>query len=152
MKHLIVTGGLGMLGSNLVNASFDLFDKITVIDSNIRGMKQYALELWGANNVNLINQDLRYLSEEAINNLKNSEDVIYFVHLADVVAGIGYVFNNQFSILEENTSIDIAAFKLSKLLEADKVLYASTACVFNQNSQRSIESKISITKVVAYVW
>ena len=55
MKHLIVTGGLGMLGSNLVNASFDLFDKITVIDSNIRGMKQYALELWGANNVNLMN-------------------------------------------------------------------------------------------------
>ncbi|WP_420590285.1 NAD-dependent epimerase/dehydratase family protein [Bacterioplanoides sp.] len=146
MKHLVVTGGLGMLGSNLVNASFSRFDSITVIDSNIRGMKDYAINLWGENKYDLIEEDVREISKDNVDKLLSKHGDIYFVHLADVVAGIGYVFNNQFSILEENTSIDIAAFKLSKMIDASKVLYASTACVFNQASQRSLDAKVSISK------
>ena len=34
------------------------------------------------------------------------EDIDYVVHLADIVAGIGYVFNNQGSIFRQNVLIN----------------------------------------------
>ncbi len=148
MSVLVVTGGYGMLGSNLVKESLGRYSKVIVIDSDVRGMKKYAHMLWGEADLHIFERDIRNLTLSEIENIRSliGNENLYFVHLADIVAGIGYVFSNQFSVLDENTSIDMASFKLAKKLGASKVIYASTACVFNQNSQRSIESKVSMSR------
>ena len=151
MKTIIITGGFGMVGSNLVFSTFHHFDRIVIIDSNVRGMKsksqQFLSQKLGkdyTDKVFVIESDVRSLSSDEVNELILGE--AYFVHLADIVAGIGYVFNNQYHILTENVTIDVAAFELALAVNVKKVVYASTACVFNQNSQRSIDSKVSIEK------
>jgi GDP-D-mannose 3', 5'-epimerase len=149
MRTVVVTGGFGMVGSNYVRALLQTTNcKVVIIDNNLRQMRAHFEELTQYFNhlerVNIIEKDVRDVSVEEVQNLVSSK--LTFVHLADIVAGIGFVFNNQYEILKENQSIDISAFELANSLNADRVVYASTACVFNQESQRSIDSKISMEK------
>jgi GDP-D-mannose 3', 5'-epimerase len=142
--NIIITGGLGMVGSNLV-ANLSKTNKVFVIDNNIRQMKDYSIafikEHGELDNVTLLEEDVREFDHSKID-----RQIDIFFHLADIVAGIGYVFNNQYEILTENIEIDKAAFELAKTLAVTKVVYASTACVFNQNAQRSIDSKLKIDR------
>jgi nucleoside-diphosphate-sugar epimerase len=148
MKNLVLTGGFGMLGSNALLALEASYENIIIIDSNIRDMKKFTMSFWADKKLDLsklimIEKDIRALKSIDVQ-CHLIEGEVHYLHLADIVAGIGYVFNNQFSILDENTNIDLSSFKLAKAIGASKVLYASTACVFNQDSQRTIDSKISI--------
>lgn len=142
--NIIVTGGLGMVGSNLV-AYLSKTNRVFVIDNNIRQMKDYSIafikEHGEFDNVTILVEDIR-----EFDHTKLDRQIDIFFHLADIVAGIGYVFDNQYEILTENMGIDRAAFELAKALEITKVVYASTACVFNQYAQRSIDSKLKIDR------
>ena len=149
MNTVIVTGGFGMLGSNVVASLAQTAElNIIVIDNDIREMKVTTLNFWSNLKLKIkpiiINKDVRCLDASELKELTSGD--IYFIHLADIVAGIDYVFNNQYEILKENQSIDLAAFELAKELDVKKIIYASTACVFNRMSQTSIKSKVSISK------
>lgn len=146
-QNILVSGGFGMLGSNLASRLAAAGHEVTVIDSNYRGMKDHALALWDANDVTarirVIEADIRDV-ERSPGMRAELEGASCFIHLADVVAGIGYVFGNQYKILHENIEIDRAAFEVASGLGVAKLIYASTACAFNQDRQRSLDSKISI--------
>ena len=95
-KTILVTGGAGMIGSNLVKRlvyeGFDVF----VADNLWRGKKEYLLSDKGTMvipNKNFHKVDLR----DYKNCLKVTNKMDVVVHLADVVAGINYVFSNESS-------------------------------------------------------
>jgi GDP-L-fucose synthase len=64
------------------------------------------------------------------------QEVDYVIHFADIVGGIGYVFNNQGSLFRQNLLINtntIAAARKNRSLKG--FVYIGTACSFPENKQ-----------------
>ena len=95
---ICITGGAGMIGSALLRKLSNKGYEIIVIDNLWRGKVENinTIENWDFNN-NFHNIDLSDTNnEEKLLKILESTDVL--IHLADIVAGIGYVFNNQYEI------------------------------------------------------
>ncbi len=138
--RICITGGAGMIGStllrNLVAKGFD----VIVIDNFWRGKKKNIDNINGWNiNTNLFNIDLSsYENSQKIFETISGCDVV--IHLADIVAGIGYVFNNQYEIFKINNQINSNIFSACARAKIDKILYAGTACSFPKDLQLSLNS------------
>lgn len=137
---ICVTGGAGMIGSRLVRALRDSEYDVIVVDNLWRGKLKNLESITGFDvksafqNVDLA--DPRLMARFT-GILSTCEAV---VHLADIVAGIGYVFNNQYEIFRVNNLINTNVFRACADANVRKVLYAGTACSFPKDLQLSLDS------------
>jgi nucleoside-diphosphate-sugar epimerase len=141
MKRILVTGGAGMIGSNLVKKLVNKGNEVFVIDNLWRGKIEYLNDESGNSVIpiesHFFNLDLLV---EGI-----SEDIIskvdYVIHLADIVAGIDYVFNNQGSIFRQNILINSNVItSVRKFANSIKgFIYVGTACSFPLTRQNSLD-------------
>ena len=84
-----------MIGSNLVKRLVASGVRVKVVDNLWRGSLAHLLDDDGVPVID-IERDFHELDLSAPNTLRSLlDEVEAVVHLADVVAGIGYVFNNQ---------------------------------------------------------
>lgn len=141
MKRVLITGGAGMIGSNLAKKLVSLGNEVFVVDNLWRGRLEYLNDNNGNPiidlNSNFFNRDLSvsHSCDDLI------EKVDYIVHLADVVAGIDYVFNNQGSLFRQNILIN------SNVIDSVRnygkhikgFIYAGTACSFPLTRQNTID-------------
>jgi GDP-D-mannose 3',5'-epimerase len=141
MKRVLITGGAGMIGSNLAKKLVSLGNEVFVVDNLWRGRLDYLNDNNGNPiidlNSNFFNRDLSvsHSCDDLI------EKVDYIVHLADVVAGIDYVFNNQGSLFRQNILIN------SNVIDSVRnygkhikgFIYAGTACSFPLTRQNTID-------------
>ncbi len=136
---IVVTGGAGMIGSNLVSKLVDLDHEVTVIDNLWRGSIWNLEQTLGRkiNHVNFINADLSCLGEW-MSSLANA-DCVY--HLADIVAGIGYVFKNEGSIFRRNLQINSAVVSACEIMRVGRYIYVGTACSFPKELQYGVDSE-----------
>jgi GDP-D-mannose 3', 5'-epimerase len=135
-----ITGGAGMIGSTLLKKLVALGNEVIVIDNLWRGKKENidAVPNWDYN-TSFFNIDLSDPSNENhIINAIQSCDVV--IHLADIVAGIGYVFNNQYEIFKVNNQINSNLFNACAKSGIKKIIYAGTACSFPKDLQMSLTS------------
>jgi GDP-D-mannose 3',5'-epimerase len=133
-----ITGGAGMIGSTLLNKLVALGNDVIVIDNFWRGKKENIDNItnWDYNK-SFFNIDLSDpANENKIINAIQSCDVV--IHLADIVAGIGYVFNNQYEIFKVNNQINSNLFSACAKSGIKKILYAGTACSFPKDLQMSL--------------
>ncbi|MBS0172125.1 MAG: NAD-dependent epimerase/dehydratase family protein [Nitrospira sp.] len=137
-KRVLVTGGAGQIGSHLVARLTAAGAQVTVADNLWRGKKTNLL---GDNGVPVIDMECRFL-ELDLTDYRNCErategqDVIY--HLADVVAGINYVFGNQFSLFNTNLLIDSNMLRASIANHAASYVYVGTACSYPAERQSKL--------------
>lgn len=136
---ILVTGGAGMIGSNLVRRLSSLGSEVIVIDNLSRGKLDNLRASDGKlviNTSNFHNIDLskNLIPEEIIKN------VDYVYHLADVVAGIGYVFNNQSLVFRKNLLINSNTIESVKNTEIKGFIYVGTACSFPAHLQTGADS------------
>ncbi|MEN8249999.1 MAG: NAD-dependent epimerase/dehydratase family protein, partial [Bacteroidota bacterium] len=140
MSKIIVTGGAGMIGSNLVKRLVEQNHEVIVIDNLWRGKLEYLTD--PVTNKPIIDLERYFhkldLSQE-ISDIEPFKGTDYIIHLADVVAGIGYVFNNQGSLFRQNLLINSNTIDLAKRLEVKGFIYAGTACSFPLELQNSFE-------------
>jgi len=61
-------------------------------------------------------------------------------HLADVVAGIGYVFDNQTSIFHDNLIINTNVFRAAYENRVKKLVYVGTACSYPRKMQFGVNA------------
>lgn len=142
--NVLVTGGAGMIGSNLVNRLVSENYHVKVIDNLWRG----KLENLMVNGKYLIDLEKDYfnidLSEnnniQAVENIIKNVDVV--IHLADIVAGIGYVFKKQYEIFTFNNSINTNLFRSTLNSNIKKLIYVGTACSFPLELQNSLEAEL----------
>ncbi len=137
---ICITGGAGMIGSALLRKLSKKGHEIIVIDNLWRGKVENinTIENWDFSK-NFHNIDLSdSKNEELLLNIIENTDVL--IHLADIVAGIGYVFNNQYEIFKINNTINTNIFSICSKLNIKKILYAGTACSFPKNLQLSLSS------------
>lgn len=139
MYKILVTGGAGMIGSNLVKCLIKEGHRVKVVDNLWRGKLEYLNDDLG---VPIIDLNKEYFNRDLSN--PNScdgllEDVDYVVHLADIVAGIGYVFNNEMSIFRQNILINSNTINSVSKSKIKGFIYIGTACSFPKTLQDSYD-------------
>jgi nucleoside-diphosphate-sugar epimerase len=140
MKKICVTGGAGMIGSSLVNELIKLNYEVVVIDNLWRGRIEFLESIKGfETSKSFHNIDLSQITNKGkiIDVIKDCSVVI---HLADIVAGIGYVFANQYEIFKVNNEINSITFNCCEEAGIKRVIYAGTACSFPKDLQMSLTS------------
>ena len=128
-----------MIGSRLVELMLKNSYEVTVIDNLWRGKLKYLENIKGFDvEKNFINQDLSVNNPFQI--LKKGMTFDYIIHLADIVAGIGYVFGNEGYIFNINNKINSNVVKYALDINVDKFIYVGTACSFPKDLQKGINS------------
>lgn len=142
---ICVTGGAGMIGSNLVKRLVADQHEVKVIDNLWRG-KMVNLEVNGKYLINLKN-DFFNIDLNNPANIPTVEKIIgnvdVVIHLADIVAGIGYVFNKQYEIFTLNNSINTNLFRAASNTNIKKLIYVGTACSFPLELQKGLDSVLN---------
>ena len=139
-KQVMVTGGAGMIGSNLVRRLVGEGYKVSVIDNLWRGKKEYLLDDSGKPIIDFDTEffDIDLSIPGAADHLFEGMD--YIVHLADIVAGIGYVFKNQGSLFRQNFLINSNVITAARETKPEGFIYVGTACSFPDHLQNSIDA------------
>ena len=141
---IVVTGCAGMIGCYLISELLILYPKnkgheIIGIDNLSRGklcnLKQACGDKY--DDLIFINADLTIFDEKWVKNLYKSDVVI---HLADIVGGIGYVFDNESYVFRTNLLINSNLSKAIYELKPKRYIYVGTACSFPKKLQLSISS------------
>jgi GDP-D-mannose 3',5'-epimerase len=139
MSSILVTGGCGMIGSNLVKRLVECGWDVHVVDNLWRGKLEYLNDETGSPVIDIGNRfykkDLTVYSEcqEVIGKTE------YIVHLADVVAGIDFVFKNQGELFRINNLINSNVFDCCRKVENLKgIIYVGTACSFPLTRQNTL--------------
>ncbi len=141
MKSIMVTGGCGMIGSNLVKRLVSDGWDVYVADNLWRGKLEYLNDEDGKPVIDL---ETHFFNKDLIS-YEDTQEVIgitdYVVHLADVVAGIDYVFKNQGELFRINNLINSNVFDCCRKAGKTVVkglLYVGTVCSFPLTRQNTV--------------
>ena len=134
--RIMVTGGAGFIGSTLVKRLKGMgYPSVKIVDNFWRGKRE-----------NLIGPDGSYVVDEhhdicvadltqAPHSMHVFRNIDWVIHLADAVAGISFVFDNQSWLFRENILINTNVVTASSHHKASKFIYVGTACSFPQEAQ-----------------
>lgn len=131
-----------MIGSNLVKRLVKEGHQVCVIDNLWRGKLEYLNDENGKPVIdlehNFHNVDLsRGLGIDSI-----VFDTEYVIHLADIVAGIDYVFSNQGDLFRLNNLINTHLFHSVRKAGKERIkglIYVGTACSYPLTRQNSLD-------------
>ena len=142
--NILLTGGAGFVGSNILNELNDGFNKITVFDNLKTG---YISNL--PSNINFINVDC---SDEKILDRNDLFDCI--IHVAGQASKEGS-FNDVFYDLNSNTKSTLVLLEYAKKQKCKRFIFISTVCVYggttnpgiyDENSEINYDTFYSIHK------
>ena len=139
-EHILVTGGSGMIGSNLVKRLVAKGHRVSVIDNLWRGKRDYLNDENGKPVIDMENgfHELDLSVYGSFDHLFQNADYVY--HLADVVAGISYVFNNQGNLFRHNLLINSNVVDAVKRNPVKGYIYVGTACSFPAELQSGVDA------------
>lgn len=150
-KHILVTGGTGAIGSNLVRRLIELneFEKLVILDNNSSGHADNAV---AHDKVEYVYGDI---CDEAVLDSVFAHDITHVYHL---VAN----FANQLSVDFPVKDLTTNGVGIVKLLErstkhgVEKFLYSSSSCVykptgqpFSETSPLMLSTPYAITKLLS---
>ena len=134
-RNVLITGGAGHIGSHLTASLLEKGANVRIADNLWRGKKEYLLDKTGKPIIDLEKDffeiDLREMKncEEAVKGM----DTIF--HLADVVAGIDYVFDNEAFVYRSNVLINSNMFEAARKEKLEKLAYVGAACAYPLEKQ-----------------
>jgi nucleoside-diphosphate-sugar epimerase len=135
-KKILVTGGAGFIGSNLVKRLLEEGASVKVVDNLWRGTLDNLrqLEKKGFD----ISSDF-YLADltDYGKCLELIRDVDLVYHLADVVAGVNFVFGHEPFIFRQNVLINTNVLSACVANKIPNYVYPGTACSFPKKLQMS---------------
>lgn len=133
--NILVTGGASFIGSHLVDKLVSLGANVTVVDNLSSGKIENLYKSW--NKIKFIKKDLEYLLKDDIKNIFKDQQRVF--HLAAVHGGRGYISTHPADVCS-NFAIDHHVFEASLNANIEKVIFASTACVYPTKLQNNIGS------------
>lgn len=145
---VLVTGSAGMIGSNLVGELLRSGHDVIGVDNFWRGSRETVghQKQKFPQRYEFFDRDLR--DPNALDG--TLEDVGHVFHLADVVAGIQFVFGNEFFVWQNNMAINSNV--LSSLIRSGipSVTYVGTACSYPQSLTSGHKSARPLMEADAY--
>ena len=136
--RIFVTGCAGMIGSNIATALLAAGHMIVGIDNLWRGTAGNLATLKAHPHF-----EYRHADIAADRNWSfdiGADDTI--IHTADIVAGIGFVFANEWTIFQKNLQINTEIARIVHFQQPRQLIYLGTACSYPQGLQRSIEGSV----------
>ena len=142
MDKYLVTGGCGMIGSNLVKRLVKDGHDVYVMDNLWRGKLEYLND---ENGKPVIDLDSHFFNVDIASGYEVDGVVFhmdYIIHLADIVAGIDYVFGNQGELFRQNNLINTNLFNSVRKAGKGRIkglIYVGTACSYPLTRQNSLD-------------
>ncbi len=134
MKKVLVTGGLGLIGSNvvklLVRVGFDVYAVDNLWRGKLENLHEYGSEVIDIES-RFMNYDLR--KHEKCMLASRGMDVV--VHLADIVAGINFVFANELFLYRANVVLNSNMLDAAIKSHVKQYIYVGTACSYPADKQ-----------------
>ncbi|MEK7573395.1 MAG: NAD-dependent epimerase/dehydratase family protein [Patescibacteria group bacterium] len=159
-KKIFVSGGAGFIGSALVNELIKLGAKTTIGDNLSSGTLQNILRVWKENNLNFKKTDYGYLSEnghkfvfidfqdfEKTRKILKNYEIVF--HLAANFGGRGYIDTHPGDCCE-GFSVNQNVIKAAHLANVDRILFASSACIYPHDLQKDYGSKYLLKETDAF--
>ena len=130
-KNILITGGCGFIGTNFIIYLSKYEDiNIKVIDNLWRGTKKYINHL---KNVEIIEEDLTN-SDICLKYIKDV-DIVY--HLAEIVSGVDFAFDNEPFIFRQNILINSNVLNACITNNIKNYIYVGSACCYPKENQNS---------------
>ncbi|MEN6624667.1 MAG: NAD-dependent epimerase/dehydratase family protein [Candidatus Sumerlaeia bacterium] len=140
-KHVLVTGGASFIGSHLVDALAERGAAIRVVDNLSSGRLANIQDRIGDGQVEFIEANLL---DSAVCR-KAVEGMNYVFHLAADHGGRGYVDLHQ-AACATNLALDGNLFLAARNAEVEKVVYASSGCVYPNHLQTDPSEVLYLTE------
>ena len=136
--RVLVTGGAGLIGSNLVHRLIGQGIETIVVDNLWRGKEENLMD----KGVPILDFDQEFFKYDLTNyksclELTRGIDVV--IHLADVVAGIKFVFSNQLFVYRNNIMINSNMLNAAIEHNVHKYIYVGTACSYPMDKQNVLD-------------
>ena len=134
---ILVTGGAGLIGSNLVNALTTLGYEVFVVDNLWRGKRENLFRQHKA----LIDLDRQFHEKDLREYpacLTASVGMDAIIHLADIVAGINFVFSNELFLYRSNVVMNSNMLAAAIASGVKKYIYVGTACSYPAKMQSKL--------------
>ena len=143
-KKVLVTGGASFIGSNLVDRLVALGATVRIVDDLSSGKRGNIAVHLKKKSIQFIKGDLRE-QKIARKSLKNIELV---VHLAGDHGGRGYIDLHQAGPAS-NFLVDGMVFWESLKAGVEKIVFASSGCIYPKYMQKNPNKKIYLTEDMA---
>lgn len=134
-KKVMVTGGASFIGSHLVDMLVELGAEVRVVDNLSSGKLENLSS--SIEKVNFIEKDLEYSKLDDI--MKLFEGINLVFHLAAVHGGRGYIDTHPADVCS-NLAIDHHVYEAAYRAGVEKVVFASSACVYPPKLQEKYHS------------
>ena len=140
-KKVLVTGGASFIGSNLVDVLLSRGAQVRVVDNLSSGKMDNIQDHIDSSSIEFIEADLREINitREAL----FSMNVVF--HLAADHGGRGYVDLHQAGPAS-NLFLDGLIFYEAYKAGVDKIVFASSGCVYPNFLQRDVDKEIFLTE------
>ena len=142
-QRILVTGGAGFIGSNLVDKLVEIGSNVTVID-NLQAGKESNLKKV-INRINFIKGDIR--DSNLIKEVVEETDVIF--HIAANASVPNSVENPRYDF-ETNALGTFNLLNSAKYSGVEKIIYSSTAAVYGNPTYIPIDEKHPLNPVSPY--
>lgn len=140
-RKVLVTGGASFIGSHLVDALLERGARVRVVDDLSSGRLENIRHHVDSGRVKFAKADLREpgVSREAVKGV----DVVF--HLAADHGGRGYVDLHQAGPAS-NLLLDGVVFWEAMKAGVEKIVYASSGCVYPNHIQTNVNEKLYLTE------
>src|SRR5437879_3548948 len=144
-KRILVTGGASFIGSHLVDALIrEGAEQIRIVDDLSSGRLENIQGHLDSGETTFIRADL--LAPGVPSAVVRDIDVVF--HLAAIHGGRGYVDLHQ-AACAQNFALDGVVFKAARDAGVEKVVYASSGCVYPNYLQQDVNQELYLTEEMA---
>lgn len=140
-RNVLVTGGCSFIGSHLVDALVERNACVCVVDNLSSGKLENIKEHLDCRRVDFLRGDL--LDPEVVRQAVNGMEVVF--HIAADHGGRGYVDTHQ-AACATNLALDGSLFRHCRETGVQKVVYASSGCVYPNFLQNNLEQVLYLTE------
>lgn len=140
-RQVLVTGGASFIGSHLVEALIRRGARVRVVDNLSSGRREYIEDVVTRGEVEFLHADLldAGVAESAVRGVNT------VFHLAADHGGRGYVELHQ-AACASNLALDGAVFLACRRAHVEKVIYASSGCVYPNYRQTDPNEALFLTE------
>lgn len=142
--RVLVTGGASFIGSHLVEQLVERGARVSVVDDLSSGHLEYIQPLIDEHGVAFIHGSL--LEQEITRSAVKDMEIVF--HLAADHGGRGYVDLHQ-AACASNLGLDGMLFYAAKQAGVERVVYASSGCVYPNFRQTDPDEELYLTEEMA---
>ena len=160
-KKVLLAGGAGFIGSHMLQTLIELGAVVTVADNLSTGTLDNVLAVWKkfgykrkpVHNSNILRFGKQKFKYVDFHDFSSTQKVILdneiVIHLAATIGGRGFIETNPADCCN-NFSINDNIIRSSHLAGVDRIVYASSACVYPMDLQDEYNSTYLLKEADAF--